>query len=368
MSAPRILFGACRPGLEPLAKTEITALGGLDAEEVPGGVRFRGHRRVLYRVHRRAGLLGYLRVRVGAFGARTLPSLRSQVERLSWGEVLFAGVPRVFRVRSRRSRLFHGEAIAERVALGIASALGDDDPDPGPNAVPVFVRLDRDRVEISLETSDGPLHRRSHRQVTAKAPLPEDLARALIVASGWDPATAFVDPMCGAGTLLLEAAAMARGLDPGRDVPFALDATPLAHPETEREVAAEATVTAETPLILGRDRDPGALAATRANAERAGVAELLTLEQGPLSGLGDLPDRGALVTNPPWGQRTGKGEAPQGLHHALAAVLDRLPDGWRVGVLTPHRRLPGALGRLRSAFLTDQGGTKVRARVLPQSA
>jgi len=359
MTAPHSLFASCAPGLEPLLEAELGALGALDPTREAGGVAFRGHRKVIYRVNLEGGLATHVLVRVAAFHATHFEALERELDAVDWARWLSPGVARRLRVTARKSRLHHTGAIAERAERAIAKRLGDA-PD-GDDAVPVHLRLFRDRVQVSIDTSGEPLHRRGYRIRGGPAPLREDLARALVMASGWDPRTPLVDPLCGTGTIPIEAALFARQIAPGRLRSFAFERTPLFDATTWQAVrdAAEVGIL-DGPPILGRDRNPDAIEASRENAERAGVT--LELDQATLSTpiALDAP-AGAVVTHPPFGKRVSRNRDLEPLYRALGALV---PTGWRLALLTADRKVGMRAGStLKTAFLTDAGGLKVRALV-----
>jgi putative N6-adenine-specific DNA methylase len=272
-----------------------------------------------------------------------------------------------FRSTAQRSRLHHTGAIDERVAEAIAARLGGPviAADGEEDVALVHARFERDEVTLSLDTSGAPLHRRGYRLATAKAPLREDLARALVITSGWDRRSPLVDPMAGSGTIAIEAAMLARGIAPGRARRFAFEDAPthdaalLARLRDEADE--RAGVSSGSPArIVARDRDEGAVTAARANAERAGV--MLEHVVAPLSEPFAIDtDEGALVTNPPWGVRVARDRDLRPLYDRLGALIDALPPRWEAGVVAADADLVRrAHMPLRSALLTDAGGTKVR--------
>ncbi len=359
------LFAACAPGLEPLLADELAALGAAP-DVVRGGVEVDADPTRLHRAHLETGLASHLLVRVQAFRAHSFAELERGATRVDWARFLSPGAPLAFRARAKKSRLYHTGAIAERVRGAVEAQLGAL-PEPDDGAPALLARIERDRCTLSLDTSGEPLHRRGYRLATGKAPLREDLARALVRVSGWDPETPLADPFCGSGTIAIEAAILARGLPPGRLRAFALERTPLFDATLFGRLRAEAEARAleRAPApIWASDRDPGAVEATRANAERAGVLADLRLDQTPLGKAriaADAPPRGALVTNPPHGERVGDPRTLRALHQTLGRIV---PPEWRVALLVRDRRLALATGLdLHTALLTDSGGSKVRMMV-----
>jgi len=353
-------FVACRPGLEPLLVDELGELAIPALQRVPGGVAFVGDEVHLARANLELGVASHVLVRVGRFEARHFSELVRRAKGLPWERFVPRDAPLELRVTSKRSRLFHTGAIAQRVVEAIDAALGGARPTTG-EPLPIVVRLERDLCELSVDTSGAPLHRRGWRLQTAKAPLREDLAWALLRASGWDRNSPLLDPMMGSGTLVIEAAAMARGLAPGRDRTFALERLPMFDAAILASVraAARERIRERLPFAIhGRDAHPGALAAARSNAERAGVLDDLQLARADVRREA-LPSVATVVCNPPYGQRIGGAEVVA-LYRALGAAIHEISPPPRVALVTSERALASACGLpLRPALLTDHGGTKV---------
>ena len=363
MSAPYDLFAACAAGLEPLLERELASLGALDPKAVPGGVIFGGHRKALFRVNLESGLASHVRVRVGRFLARSFEELERETAQIPWELYLTPGVPRRFRVTARKSRLHHTDAIAERLARVVAIRLGDHLAEPDPSGVRVQLRLERGRAGCAVDSTGEPLHRRGWRTHVGPAPLREDLARALLIASGWQPGQALWDPLCGSGTIAIEAATMDRGMAPGRLRRFDFERTPLFHAPTWEKLreAAASRVSAGSSAIAASDRDDKALEAARANAARAGV-ELTFTRSSLTQAEPPAADAGALVTNPPYGHRLGEGEDLRPLYDALGRRAQELPPTWTAALYCTEQNLGHRVSRgLRTAFVADAGGLKIRA-------
>jgi putative N6-adenine-specific DNA methylase len=354
-------------------------LGLTPGERETGGVVFDGGLVDLARANLWLRTASRVLVRVAAFHARALGELERKAAALAWREWLPPGVVVQLRVSSRKSRLYHQKAIAERVAQAIQTAgwevrtggAGEQESEEGQDPAVerpeqlVAVRLFRDECGISLDSSGALLHRRGYRLATAKAPLRETLAAALLIASGWTPAMPLLDPFAGSGTIPIEAALMARRIPPGRHRRFAFQRWPgwntaewealLAQADRESLPVAPAT-------IVASDRDAGAVRATLANAERAGVSSDLLVRQAALSSLDPPPGPGALVTNPPYGVRVGARRELGDLYARLGQVARQQLSGWSVTLLLPSFPLEQETGlRFREVFHTSNGGIRVRA-------
>lgn len=363
------LFAACAPGLEPLLATEVESLG-VAPFAVPGGVEYEGDLTTVLRSNLELGLALFVLARVAEFRVTHLPDLVRKVAAVDVSRFVARGQALAVRVRAKASRLYHTGAVEERVRAGIAASLGAPPPEPRPDetgAASLHVRLDRDVCTLSVDTSGESLHRRGYRLATAKAPIREDLARALILVSGWDRASTLVDPLMGSGTLPIEAALLARRLPPGGSRRFAVCDAPCFDAKLfdrlRREAVARALPALAAP-VFGSDRDAGAHRSATENAERAGVLADLRLACAALlaaPGLGATAEpHGALVTNPPWGERVGAGSDLRPLYQSIGQVVRRLPPAWRVGLSVGDPRLAQLTGLgLTNTLRTDPGGHKV---------
>ncbi len=301
------LFAVTAPGLAPLCAAEMVANGVLSRHQTPavepGGVTFRGSRATLYRANLHLRTASRILVRLGEFRAENFDQLRARAGKLEWERVLAPGQAVDLRVTCHKSRLYHSDAVAERLLHVIGDRLGQpptlykaDEESDAPAAQIVVVRLFHDRCTVSLDASGALLHRRGYRLATAKAPLRETLAAALLLASGWDAQAVapppLLDPFCGAGTIPIEAARLALAIAPGRQRRFAFmdwldfDAALWQNllAEAEARTRQRHAEIAGRLLIQASDRDAGAIAAAQANAERAGVAEVIDFACREISG------------------------------------------------------------------------------------
>jgi putative N6-adenine-specific DNA methylase len=368
-------LAVCPPGVEELTAGELGIIGVRLRRTFPGGVEFAATDRQLYAANLWLRTATRVVVRVATFVAHTFEDLDAGLAGVAWDRWMVAGSRPAVRVSSTASRLYHTGAIADRVAESVSG--GAPSSGDSTDAPLVVVRLIHDRAMVSVDSSGAPLHQRGWRQDQATAPLRETLAAAVVLASGWDRQRALVDPMCGSGTIAIEAALLAAGLPPGRGRRFGFESWPSFQPGTWASVIGEATAvgcgSGAGPAIVASDRDPKAVAAATANAERAGVAERVTVQRAALSALeppGDGP--GWLVTNPPYGKRSGAGADRRDLYARLGQVVRRRLRGWTVALLVDDVRMSGHAGlRLTERLRTVNGGIPVRlmvGRVGPHSA
>lgn len=362
----------CVPGLEGIVAAELDALGISSRPAGSGALAAWMTDRQLYLAN--VGLASATRVLVdaGQVTARSFAALEERVGDLDLSRWVAPGMPVRVRVTSHRSRLIHTGAIEERMRRVLD--LGPVPP-PGEEAALLVVRVDHDRASVRVDSSGAPLHERGWRGPSAKAPLRETLAAALLTASGWQPGRPLVDPFCGSGTVAIEAARRAAGIAPGADRRFTFESWPSFAPGTWASVRAGLDAArAEAPApasVVARDRDAGAVEAARANAERAGVASLVDVAEGAVSAL-EAPswsgEPGAIVTNPPWGGRLRGGDL-RDLYARLGQVARARFPGWTLAVLTSDQALARAVGGPGQVRLhTRSGGTAVHVdvRTMPE--
>lgn len=367
----------CAPGLEGLVAGELGALGVTITSTEPGGCSAAGSLVDVARLNLELRTATRVLVRRAHFAARALGELERKAGLLPWAEWLPAGLPVVLRVSCKKSRLYHQKAVAERIGNAIRSSTGleattaageaEGDPEGADDTAHqlIVVRFYRDECTISCDSSGALLHRRGWRLATAKAPLRETLAAALLAASGWDPATPLLDPFCGAGTIPIEAALLARRIAPNLERPIVcerwpgFDATAMA---ALRDAARARILPAAPAAIIGADRDAGAIVAARSNAERAGVAADIEWREAAVSALAPPPgSAGSLVTNPPYGVRIGDTRDLRNLYARFGSVAREHLRGWQVTLLlgeTPLERSTGL--SLRQVLTTRNGGLRVR--------
>jgi len=364
------------PGLEALALAEARALG-LPAVEEEGGFGWTGDLRSVIAANVGLRIASRVLVRLDSFEATSFADLERRARRVAWGTVIRAGEAVRFRVTCKKSRLYHSDAVAQRLADALTRTVpgvriidhrGDEETETEERTTLFVVRFFRDRCLISVDTSGALLHRRGYRMATAKAPLRETLAAALVAASGWDGVAPLVDPLCGSGTIAIEGAWMARGIPPGVNRTFTVERWPGVPETLGREVRAELAsktqVSAAGP-ILGSDRDAGAIEAARGNAARAGVTDDVAFAVHALSAA-PIPahERGWIVTNPPYGVRVGESGRVRDLWAQLGKVLRARAPGWEVALLSPDQLLERQLGiPLRLAARTTNGGIPIRLMV-----
>ena len=364
------LFAVVPPGLEPVLAAELADLGYTDVNEVAGGIELSGDWEDVAAINIRSAIASRVLVRVGSFRAHGLRDLERRARRIDWQGLVRAGQPVRTKITCRKSRIYHTGAADERLRRAMAEVAGGDvmqaSAEESDGVLTVMLRIERDRATVSVDASGEHLHRRGYRQQIAHAPLRETLAAALLRLAGWresgSDAEPLVDPMCGSGTLVIEAARRARGIAPGSDRRFAFEEWGVVDESVVSELRKPRAIQRAGPIIIGSDRDAGAIEASIANAERAGVADIVGFECKALSyATAPSNSRGLLLTNPPWGDRLSGGDL-RNLYARLGQLLNGPFAGWRLDFLTTSRALANATGpKPRQVGLEfEAGGIRVQ--------
>jgi putative N6-adenine-specific DNA methylase len=227
----------------------------------------------------------------------------------------------------------------------------------------IVVRLVENLCTISMDSSGALLHRRGYRLATAKAPLRETLASAMVIASGWDEISPLLDPFCGSGTIPIEAALLARRVPAGYSRRFAFMDWPNFDSKFWDELLAHAgkAIASNISKIIASDRDAGAIQAAQANAERAGVADFIEFSRRAISAIDPPPGPGWVITNPPYGVRLKKRNDLRDLYAQFGKVLRTRCLGWRVSLLCDRIQLIHSTGlEFDKGISMMNGGLKVK--------
>jgi putative N6-adenine-specific DNA methylase len=335
------IFLATAPGLEPVLCAEARSKGFAAATAVKGGVTAQGGWPEVWRANLELRGASQVLARIGGFRVLHLAQLDKRARRVPWRDWLRPEVP--FRVEATcaKSRIYHSGAAAQRIETAIRAELGAQ---PSPEAeVVVKARIEDDMCSISLDTSGELLHKRGFKQAVAKAPLRETLAALFLAQCGYVGTEPVLDPMCGSGTFVIEAAEIAAGLKPGRGRRFAFEQLATFDAAAWQRLREDSRPVQPTHRCFGSDRDAGALRMSEANAERAGVAGMTEFRQQTVSEL-VAPEGppGLVIVNPPYGDRIGDRQQLQPLYRALGQTLKSRFTGWRVGLVTSEASLARA--------------------------
>ena len=346
-------FAPCPRGLEAPLADELRAQNAQFVAPAEGGVAFSGPLELAYHVNLESRLASRVLWQVAHGRCRSEDELYAMVRGIAWAKHF--KVERTLRadVAATGSTLPSLEFATLKVKDAVCDRFRDDvgkrpSVDKQRPDVRVHAYLTEREATIYLDTSGEPLFKRGWRRDTDAAPLRENLAAGLIALSGWTPGTPFLDPMCGSGTIAIEAAALAADRAPGLTRTFGFQKLAWFDGPTWQRIRQRArdrmNKAPAVPAITGSDIDPQALERSRGNAAAAGVAEWLALEQGDVLARAAPAATGVLIANPPYGVR---------LHdeHALAAFYPRLGDalkqrfaGWNAFFLTGDARLAKLIG------------------------
>lgn len=332
------IFLVTAPGLEAPLADEARAAGFAGVSQIAGGVACRGGRSEVVRAN--LVLRGAVRVlvRIAEFRAMHLAQLDKRARKVAWGDWLRPDRPVRIEAACHKSRIYHAGAAAQRVGRAVTETLGVAAAEDA--ALRVMVRLEDDLCTISLDTTGEPLHRRGHKEAVGKAPLRENMAAMFLAQMGYDGQETVLDPMCGSGTIPIEAAEIAAGLWPGRSRGFAFE-----HLAGDWPLPAVPIPATPAMRFYGSDRDQGVIASARANAARAGVSDWCSFDCKPFSAA-TPPDGppGLVLVNPPYGTRIGERKLLFGLYGTLGQVLKTSFKGWRAGIVTSDGGLAKATG------------------------
>jgi 23S rRNA G2445 N2-methylase RlmL len=343
-------FATAAKGTEPALRDELRELRLRGVRADRGGVHFEGERLDGARACLWSRVAVRILVEVAAFEARDGAALYEGTHAVDWSAWMTPRTTVAVRATCRSSQLTHSQFVAQKTKDAVVDALRDrfgerpsvdrDDPD-----ALLAVHLAKDHATLYLDVGGSSLHERGWRAKAGAAPLRETLAAAVLRLSGWDRARPLIDPMCGAGTIAIEAAAWSRRVAPGLSRSrFGFERW-ASHDDAERRAMtamrdeARAAVLREGPPVLACDVEPRAVELARDNAKSAGVE--LVLERRDVRELAPLEPAGFVVTNPPYGERLA---ADAGLYDDLARGL-RAMRGHTAAILAGTPGIPAAMRR-----------------------
>lgn len=345
----------CTPGLESICESELRDLGIKPKTGAHGVVEFWATPRQLYAANVWLRTAARVLIRIAKFRATDFSHLQQRAAEVDWQQWIADDYAPQFRVTAHKSALYHTDAIAQRLHQVVGP------PSIGEPEQPFVVRFDHDVATVSVDSSGIPLHRRGWRVDIGVAPLRPTMAAALLKAAGYDGSVPVVDPFCGSGTIAIEAALMARNLPPGGARRFAFQTWPDFDTGSWASVNGGAKSLAREVdfTIEAFDRDQSAVEATQANAERAGVADIVRAEQRVVAHLTGATGPGLVATNPPYGKRVGDGDLRPLYQRFGAVVRERRPE-WAMAIVASDPKLARrADSRLRPLAALGHGGIRV---------
>jgi putative N6-adenine-specific DNA methylase len=347
--------------LEATLQDELRGLG-FEGQVDKGALEGVVDAATLRRIHVESRIASRVTVKLATVEADSLDTLAERVRKLPWKTYIHPRQPVEVKATCTASRVKHHDWVEAKVAHAIADALrGPRLPGAKPPKDPlrIIVRLHQDKATLRVDASGELLHKRGWRLDVGGAPLRENLAAALLRAAGWHPGMPLVDPMCGSGTLVIEAALWAAGRAPGGHRNFAFEQWP-GWPNSPSQRPPENAV--ETSLF-GADRDEASIDRARQNAGRARVDRRIRWAISPFEDLELPPVPGLLIMNPPWGERLGRPEQVANLHSRWATRIRTTWTDWTAVVLVPDtlwaKKAWG--GDFRPLLRFSSGGTRVVA-------
>lgn len=347
------LIVPCHFGLEAPLKREITELGYEITSVEDGRVTFFGDAEAVCRANIFLRTAERVLIKVGSFHAETFEELFQGTKSLPWEEYIPSnGKFWVTKAASVKSRLFSPSDIQSIMKKAMVDRLKSvyhiNWFEESGDSFPVRVFLYKDQVTVGLDTTGESLHKRGYRKLTAKAPIAENLAAALLALTPWHKDRILVDPFCGSGTFPIEAAMMAANMAPGANRSFASESwTHIIEKKNWYDVLDEANELVDLNIdtdIQGYDIDENMVAIARENAKLAGVEKLIHFQKRDVAQLSHPKKYGFLVTNPPYGERLQDKEAMPALYRTIGERFAAL-DSWSMYLITSYEGAERDIGR-----------------------
>lgn len=347
------LVAPCHFGMEAVLKREIYDLGYDITKVEDGRVTFEGDLETICRSNIFLRTAERVMVQIGRFRATTFEELYENMKALPWEDwIPQDGKFWVKKASSVKSKLFSAsdiqsickKAMVDRLKMTYHTDWFKEDG----ASFPVRIFLLKDEVTVALDTTGDPLHKRGYRTWTSKAPISETLAAALIMLTPWRADRILVDPFCGSGTFLIEAAMMAANIAPGMNRSFTAEAwTHLIPKQMWYDVVEEAEEMVDTDIscdLQGYDIDPDMIRIARANAKQAGVDHLIHFQQRDVADLKHSKKYGFIITNPPYGERLEDKKDLPALYTTIGQVYRDL-DAWSMYLITSYEEAERYIGR-----------------------
>ncbi|MEM7113967.1 MAG: class I SAM-dependent RNA methyltransferase [Chloroflexota bacterium] len=346
MSATIQLIAITKFGLEKIVRRELSDLGFEQLQVMPGQVRFAATVNDIPKANIWLRCADRVLLTIGEFRATTFDDLFEQTKALPWEQWITADGKFTVNGKSVRSTLRSVRSCQSIVKKAVVERLKtayelDWFAETGANFT-IQVSLLNDKALLTLDTSGAGLHKRGYRAEAGEAPLKETLAAGLVQLSFWNKDRLLLDPMCGSGTILIEAAMRARNMAPGLKRPLAAEKWPSISPETWTTARAEAKTAVRHNLnlrIFGHDIDGQTLAIAKQNAAKAGVNQDIVFTQQDIKKLWIDQSHGIVITNPPYGVRLAEFQSLNQIYIALNKMF-RKKKGWSLYLLTADDKFP----------------------------
>ncbi len=341
-------FATCPRGLEALLVEELSAQHALKIVATDGGVSFEGNLEIMYRVNLHSRIATRIMSRVDQGHYTTEEDIYKATFKLNWPSWFKVSQTIRVKVTGVKCPLKSLDFVTLRIKDAVCDRFREEgalrpsvsvrDPD-----VRIHAYLTEDQYQLYLDTSGAPLYQRGFRDVSVIAPLRENLAAGIIMLSSWIPGTPFLDPMCGSGTFLIEAAMMAVNQPPGLKRSFGFQKLTSFDESLWKKIETEAIHNMK-PIefldIYGSDIDLRSVRVARHNLKVAGLEEAAKVMQSDFIKLEPPASEGTLVTNPPYGQRIGEDEDLKEVYPVWAKHMKESFGGWDTYFLTADLEMP----------------------------
>jgi putative N6-adenine-specific DNA methylase len=353
MSEEMTLIATATFGLEMLVKQEVQALGFTLTQVANGQVSFAATLADIAQANLWLRCADRVLLKMGEFTAVSFDDLFEQTKAIPWERIITPDGEFTVNAKSVKSALrsertcqaIVKKAVVERLKAAYAV---DWFPETGP-AYTIQLTVRKDVAQLAIDTSGAGLHKRGYRAEAGEAPLKETLAAGLVLLSFWRKDRLLLDPMCGAGTILIEAAMIGRNIAPGLQREFAAESWPIIPPQVwqqARQQALAVQMAGGQMSLFGYDIDPEGVATAVSNARKAGVAEDIVFAVQDVKTLWIDQQYGIMISNPPYGLRMANYQEMNEIYIALHKMF-RKKKGWSVYVLTADKKFPAYFKRAR---------------------
>ncbi len=345
-------FAPCPRGLETPLSQELTQLGAQFVKQTDGGVSFSGPFTLCYRVNLESRIASRVLWQVAHGGYRSEEDVYKAVFSLPWNDWFSVDRTIMVKVSAQRCPLRSLDFVTLKIKDAVCDKFRESNEGKRPSVntgepdIRIHAFLDESHFTLYLDTSGQALFKRGLRQVAGEAPIRENLAAGIIMLSGWKPGVPFLDPMCGSGTFLMEAAQMALNISPGLGRNFAFEKMSnfdsQAWAAMRQESEAKQLPRTSQP-IYGSDLFGEMLKLAKENIEAAGLSEVINLKQANVVEISPPAEEGVLVTNPPYGVRLDELERLAEFYPRLGDALKQKFAGWNAYIFTADLRLPNLI-------------------------